>query len=191
MANTEKLTTEEVNNVLKVWDALEFSRGIFEGYLGYYNTPDAVNQAMKNINMNPIQASVEDIEKALETPKDSEMILRDYAMALENRNMYYKRLIRYYSDLPAFNMSFYCYNITKNSEYKSKEFKNDLKVLEEFCQKFDAKEEFKIVIRQLLRQGVFYCVLRDEGKKYVLQELPANFSKITVHSQIYPLSLKN
>lgn len=179
MVENNKLTKEEVNSVLRVWDALEFSRSFYEGYLGYYNTPDAVNQAMKNINMNPVQATVSDIEEALSKPKESEMILRDYAMALENQNMYYKRLIRYFSDLPAFNMSFYCYNIKDDAEYKSEEFKNDLAVLEEFCERFDAKEEFKTVIRQLLRQGVFYCVLRDEGKKYVLQELPANFSQIT------------
>lgn len=179
MAKTETLTKEEVNNILNVWDALEFSRSIYDGYLGGYYTPDAVNQAMQNINMNPVQSTVSAIEEALMKPKESEQILRDYAVALENQNMYYKRLIRYYSDLPAFNMSFYCYNIKDESEYKSEEFKNDLKVLEDFCDRFNAKEEFKVVLRQLLRQGVFYCVLRDEGKKYVLQELPADFSKIT------------
>ena len=177
--NTTKLTEQEVNNVLNAWDFLEFSRTYRDTYFNVYNTPDTINRQMQNINMNPIDATVKEIEKALDNPKNSEQILRNYAMSLENNNMYYKRLIRYYSDLPAFNMTFDCINIENSNNYNSKEFKDDLKVVEDFSYKFNYKEQFAMVLRQLLRQGVFYSVLRDEGSKYVLQELPANFSKIT------------
>lgn len=179
--NNEKLTEKQVNEVLQAWDIINFARSYNESYYSSYNTPDAINQQMQNINMNPINITIDEIERALNNPKKSEDILRDYATNLENQNMYYKRLIRYIADLPAFNITFDCVNIAKPSDYNSRDYKNDLAILEDFCNKFDFKKQFGTVLFQLLRQGVFYSVLRDEGDKYVLQELPARFSKITGH----------
>ena len=87
--NTTKLTEQEVNNVLNAWDFLEFSRTYRDTYFNVYNTPDTINRQMQNINMNPIDATVKEIENALDNPKNSEQILRNYAMSLENNNMYY------------------------------------------------------------------------------------------------------
>lgn len=181
----ERLTEQEVNNVLNAFDFLSFSSGYRDTYYGYnpnatgYFTPDLINQQMQNINMNPIETTVDNIINALKNPKTNEEILREYSMALELQNMYYKRLLHYLSDMPCFNITFDCVNIEKDSEYTSKNFKNDLNVIDDFLNRFDAKEEFKTVLRQILRQGVYYCVFRDDGIKYTLQELPANFCKIT------------
>lgn len=181
----ERLTEQEVNNVLNAFDFLSFSSGYRDTYYGYnpnatgYFTPDLINQQMQNINMNPVETTVDNIINALKNPKTNEEILREYSMALELQNMYYKRLLHYLSDMPCFNITFDCVNIEKDSEYTSKNFKNDLKVIDDFLNRFDAKEEFKTVLRQILRQGVYYCVFRDDGIKYTLQELPANFCKIT------------
>jgi hypothetical protein len=177
---SESLSEQEVNAVLNAWDFLEFSNSYRNQYYnnGYY-TPDIVNRKMQDINMNPVDATVEGIEKALKSPKDNETILRNYATSLEVQNMYYKRLIRFNSDMPCWNISFDVTNVSKDSEFKSKEFKEDLAVLENFCNKFNFKEEFSMALRQMIRQGVFYCILRDEGDKYVLQELPPDFCMIT------------
>ena len=178
----ERLTEQEVNNVLNAFDFLSFSSGYRDTYYGYnpnatgYFTPDLINQQMQNINMNPVETTVDNIINALKNPKTNEEIIREYSMALELQNMYYKRLLHYLSDMPCFNITFDCVNIEKDSEYTSK---NDLKVIDDFLNRFDAKEEFKTVLRQILRQGVYYCVFRDDGIKYTLQELPANFCKIT------------
>lgn len=179
MEETKMLTTQEVNDVLRVWDAVEFARNYNNAYFNSYITPDAINEQMQNINMNPVEATVDEIVKALNTPKSSEEILRGYANSLENQNMYYKRLLRYLGDLPAFNMTFDCVNITKPSEYNSNAFKKDLAIVDDFSNRFNAKEQFSMALRQMLRQGVFYSVFRDEGSNYVLQELPARFCKIT------------
>jgi len=86
------LTEEQVNQVLNAWDFLEFSNSYRSSY---YNrgllTPDAVNAQMKNITMNPMEATLDGIEKALANPKSSEDILMSYSESLENQNMYYKR----------------------------------------------------------------------------------------------------
>ena len=175
----ESLSEKEVNDVLNAWNFLEFENSYKSTYYNTYFTPDIVNQQMKNINMNPVEATISGIEQALNNPKDSEFILRAYSEDIELKNMYYKRLIRYFSDMACFNLTFDPINIEKESDYNSKEFKNDLKVLDDFCSKFDFKEEFQTVFRQMLRQGVYYCILRDNGDKYTLQELPSNFCKIT------------
>ena len=72
-------------------------------------------------------------------------------MALELQNMYYKRLLHYLSDMPCFNITFDCVNIEKDSEYTSKNFKNDLKIIDDFLNRFDAKEEFKTVLSKTKR----------------------------------------
>lgn len=134
---------------------------------------------MQNMNMNPVEITVQQLEQALANPKDSEEILRNYATFAENNNMYYKRLARYFPDMAAFHPTFDCINIEKSSDYNSRQFRNDLKVVDNFLSKFNCKEEFQKVFRQLIRQGVFYSVLRKSGDKYTLQELPPRYCQIT------------
>ena len=177
--NSEILTEQQVNDVLNVFDFLSFSESYKDTYYNKYFTPDLINQQMQNINMNPIEASIDDIKKALSSPKNSESILRKYSMSLELNNIYYKRLIRYISDMSCFNITWDCINIEKDSEWNSKLFKEDLKVVDNFLNRFNCKEEFQMVLRQLIRQGIYYCVLRNDGVKYTLQELPADYCKIT------------
>lgn len=173
------LSEKEVNQVLNAWNFLDFAKSYRGTFTSGYYTPDIVNQQMKNITMNPIEATVETLESALQSPKESEEILRNYSETAELKSMYYKRLIRYYSDMALFNMTFDCINAYEPSDYKSKEFQDDLRVLDDFTSHFDYRQEFATVLRQLFRQGVFYGILRNDGLKYTLQELPANFCKIT------------
>ena len=178
--SNETLSEQQVQDVLNAWNFLEFSNSYRRTYYnnGYF-TPDLINEQMKNVNMNPLEATISSIENALKNPKNSEEILRGYAESMELQNMYYKRLARYFPDMAAFNLTFDVMNVEKDSEFNSKEFKEDLAILDDFCSKFDFKEEFGMVLRQLIRQGVYYGVLRRDCEKYTLQELPANFCKIT------------
>lgn len=177
--DSNKISEQEVSEVLNAWNFLEFSNSYRSSYRNGYFTPDTVNQQMKNINMNPIEINLAGLENALKNPKDSEKILRDYTQSAEIESMYYKRLLRYFPDMASFNLTFDVVNIEKDSEFNSKTFKDDMKILDNFCSKFNFKEEFSMVLRQLLRQGVYYGILRQDSEKYTLQELPADFCKIT------------
>ena len=176
---TEKLSEEQVNQVLNAFDFLEFSNSYKSSYYNTYFTPDAVNQQMQSINMMPAEATVKKLEQALSNVKSSEQILRNYSADFENKNMYYKRLISYFTGLPCFNITFDCINIEKDSDFNSKEYKEDLKIVDEFLSRFNYKSEFQTVLRQLFRQGAFYGILRPDGNKYTIQELPADFCRIT------------
>ena len=153
MAENETLTPEQVNQTLNAFNFLEFSNSYRESYYnnGSYFSPDVINQQMQNVNMNPVEATISGLEKALANPKDSEEILRNYATFVENNNMYYKRLARYFPDMAAFHPSFDCMNIEKDSDFNSKQFKSDLKVVDDFFSKFNCKEEFQKVFRQIGR----------------------------------------
>lgn len=181
ISDKQSISTEEVNNVLNAFNFLEFSNSYRNTYsnMNKYFTPDAVNQQMKNINMNPVEATVDGIKHALNNPKDSEDILREYSMNFENNNFYYKRLLRYFSDMACFNITFDPIGVQKDSEFNSTAFKNDLNIVDDFCSRFDFKSEFSTVFKQLLRQGAYYCVLRKDGERFTLQELPSDFCKIT------------
>ena len=84
----------------------------------------------------------------------------------------------------AWNLTFDCTNIEKESDFKSEDFKKDLKVVDDFCSRFNIKKEFRIIVNQILRQGVYYGVFRDEAEVYSWQELPPDFCKITGNSNV-------
>ena len=172
------LTEQQVNQVLNAWDFLEFSNSYRSSY---YNrgllTPDAVNAQMKNITMNPMEATLDGIEKALANPKSSEDILMSYSESLENQNMYYKRMLRYLPDMACFNLVFDPINAYTDEDMNSKEMKEDLRILDDFISRFDFKQEFQLVLRQMFRQGVYYGVLRFDGERYTLQKLPHKYYK--------------
>lgn len=177
--NIEKLSVGEVNDVLKAFDFLSFSNSYNNTYYNSYFTPDMVNRKMQDVTMQTGSVSTEAVNKALQSPKESEDILRQYSMSLELTNMFYKRLLRYFSDLPAFNVTFDCYNVQKDADYNSALYKKDLKIVDEFLTKFNYKAEFQSILRQVMRQGVYYGVLRMDEEKYAIQELPAGYCKLT------------
>jgi hypothetical protein len=169
--NQEMLTEEQV------WNVIEFAKNMSPYYNNVF-TPDLVNQRMQDINMNPMASTQDAIEKALLNPKDSEDVLIGNSQYFELNDMMYKRMIYYLGNMLSFDLTYTCMN-AEISDYKSKEYKKDLVEVYDFLDKFDIKKEFKKVLRQLVRQEVFYCVLRDDGDKYILQELPQEYCKIT------------
>lgn len=182
----ETLTEKQVNDVLNAYSVLDkFDFTDFaDSYRNtYYNTgfftPDTINQQMKTVSMNPIVANMQDLEDALLNPEDSETILSQYAQQFEITNMMYKRLSGYYPNMASFNLSFTPIGIKRDSEFNSPAFKEDLGILEDFLASFDYKQEFAKAMRQMFRKGVYYTVLRSEGQKKTLQELPMDYCKIT------------
>ena len=126
--------------------------------------------------MNPMEATLDGIEKALANPKSSEDILMSYSESLENQNMYYKRMLRYLPDMACFNLVFDPINAYTDEDMNSKEMKEDLQILDDFISRFDFKQEFQLVLRQMFRQGVYYGVLRSDGERYLVVFLMVFYS---------------
>ena len=162
----------------QVWDVLEFARNMNGLYSGLFN-PDLVNARLKDMNMNPVVGTKTEVENATKNPKNNEESLRSYSEYFESTNMLYQRMLSYYGNMLAFDYTYTCTNIDNPTEYNSKRYKDDLKIVHSFLDMFNVKKEFKKVMHSLIRKDAFFSVLRTEGDRYVLQELPMSYTRIT------------
>lgn len=179
----EKDNREEIFSQQEVFDWLTFAQEL-SGQTGFPFTgiplsPQLINQRMKDITLNTIGGVTEDrVAKALSDPKNNEIELLNISESFSISSMIYRRLLDYMSNILAFSYSTSCVN-AKVSDYTSPAFKKDQDVLKEFFYKFDVKAEFPRVVKRLFLEEVFFGVLRDEGEKWSLQQLPSSKCLIT------------
>lgn len=162
----------------QVYDVFEFARQLTQSYSNIF-TPDIVNARMKEISLNPIVGSKDEITKALSNPRDSEEQLRGYSDSFEYINMSYKKILNYYGNMLSFDYTYECTNAKSIDDLKSSRYLKDVEIVEDFLDHFKIKREFPNVIRSLLRNDAYYSVLRNDGEQFVLQELPQKYCKIT------------
>lgn len=190
--NLEQITADDVYEVLKFANYL-YGQNPYGGYF----TPNMSNQNLIDLNNNPLVPSVERVEKALANYKVSGEELKGYAEFMEVFDILYKRVVGYYSGMLRYDLDFDCTNAYTEEDYNSEQYKDDLKRVYKFLDKFDYKEEFAKVTKQLLRHEVDYTWLRDskgtfnddpenptevnvkKSTKYTLQEMPQSYCKIT------------
>ena len=163
----------------EVWDVLEFARSLYTGaYPGVF-TPELVNARLKDITLSPQKATLDNINEALNKPNEHEQQLIGYSQWLELNSMLYKRLLFYFSGLMSFDWTYVCQNIKDPKEYDSPAYKKSLSIVSDFFDKFDVKDAFRICMREMLRNEAFFGILRDDGNKYIIQELPQQYCEIT------------
>lgn len=172
--NNEEKTGEVFLTEDEVWNVIDFARQL-SGMT--YLSPSLINDRMKEINLNPLRATEALLERALENPRGSESELRGFSQDFEQNSMVYKRLLTYLSNMLSFDITYVC--DAKSDEYKKPRFEEDMKKVEEFLDSFDYRKEFKIAVREMLRNDAYFGVFRDTGNAYVLQELPPEYCKIT------------
>jgi hypothetical protein len=168
----EPLLTEE-----NVWSVVEFARSMSAMYGQTYVNPMLVNERLKDINLNPMAATQTLLETAMESPKNNESNLQKFSQDFELTSMIYKKLISYLANMLAFDITY-----TSNAEpddYKSPKYKKDLKSVETFLDKFEYKSELRIATKEMLRNDAYFACFRNVGDKYILQELPSEYCKIT------------
>jgi len=184
----EKLQNEELNQPTllteeEVFDVLAFAREMAGSSLFGNSalTPMLLNQRMKDIALNPMQATEATLTDAINNPKDSEQILQAFSQDFEIQSQVYKKLLAYLGNMLSFDLTYYCFN-AEPKDYKSTPYKKDLKIVKDFLNKFDYKSEFTAVVKGLLRNETFFGLPRFEGdSRIVLQQLPAspNYTMIT------------
>lgn len=180
-SNNNKIQSskDEMISEQELYDVLEFARNAYAGNYPSIFTPQMVNERLKDLNLNPLQADKDNIDKALKSPKQSERQLVGYSEFFELTNMIYKRMLSYMAHLLSFSIKdIICIN-AEEKDYTSPKYMNDYKAVCNFLDKFDIKQEFSKVMRELIRQDASFWVLRDDGQKYVLQELPEEYCLIT------------
>lgn len=183
----QKKTTEiaspvenEIPTTDQIYDMIKFATAAYGGSFQGVFTPDLINARMKDISLSPQMATSDKINSALLDPKNNEQQLIGYSQFLELNNMLFRRILLYFAGLLSFDFTYIVENIKDPKEYDSSKFKKDLSEVENFFNKFNVKQEFRTALKQMLRQEAFYSLLRDDGtNKYILQELPQQYCKIT------------
>jgi len=174
--NKDLLISEE-----EVWDVLHFAQQL--GYGGMPISIDLMNQRLKDINLlNTGEVTSTQVSDALAAPKSNEEELQRISESFEITSSIYKRLLSYMGNIPQFAYTYVCLNANKEDYAKTgkgQTYLKDLDVLKEFMDSFDYQQEFGKVVREILRQEAAFYVFRDDGDKYVLQELPSDRVKIT------------
>jgi len=174
-----KKKTEQEIPAEDVWDVLQFANALSSLYPSAYS-PQLLNSRLKDLTTIGVgEVTEKKVEQALLHPKDSERELLGISETLEYSSTSYKRIIDYISNLPAWDLTYYCKNVKKPADYKSKEYHKSLDVMKDFFYKFDYKREFATAVKQLFREETFFTVLRDEGEKFTLQQLPSDYCLIT------------
>ena len=154
--NKERLSEQELDQVL------QFAQGLYNGLNGgYFWTPFSQNQNLLALNNNGQKPTQEKLSKALETAPYDYGSLASYSEFMEIWDAIYAKTLRYFSGLLSFDLSYTCKNIKNPSEYKSKEYKDDVKRVHKFLDNFDYKLEFNKVVKQLLRTETAYTWFRD------------------------------
>jgi len=172
LVNKKKDNVIEPMSEQEVYDILKFAQSL--GYNQAVLTPMLINQRMKDITLNPVQATENELTEAMKAPKDNEIALQEFSQDFEIQSQVYRKLLSYLGNMLSFDMTYECINIKESSEYTSPAYKKDLDAFKLFVDGFDYKKEFTSVVNELLRnEAAFYCP-RTDGVKTVLQELPAS-----------------
>lgn len=174
----EKNNEEILLSENDVWSVIEFARAMSGGLYGSsYLNPELISGRMKDITLNPLAATEEMLATAMANPKNYESQLQGFSQSFELSSMVYKRLLTYLANMLSFDIT-YTSN-AKPEDYNTPKYKKDLDVVENFLDRFDYKREFRIAIKEMLRNDAFFGCFVDTGDKMVIQELPSEYCKIT------------
>ena len=172
------IVDQEVS-IKEIYDVIEFAKqSLSGGYFPGIVTPDLINSQLKNKNYNPQSTNEDKINAALADPKNNEQQLREMVEYLELASSPFKRVLAYMNSHLAFDYT-YTSNAEEIEEYTSKQYKKDELAFCNFMDRFDYKQQFGNVVKQLLRNETMIACPRFDGEKIVLQELPLNYTKIT------------
>lgn len=179
--STEMLTEGQVYDVLKfAKEAYSYAYGDVDWthYSGTY-TPSLTNERLTEIGLDPEKLDKETLETILQDPATDSQRLTGYSEYLQFTDSIARRSLGYMGNLPAFDYSFNCINITNEKEYDSQEYKDDLAIVKDFLSKFDVRGQFSFANRRTFEIDGFFAILRFDGERYAFQELPHNYCKIT------------
>lgn len=163
----------------EVWSVLNFANNLYGTKDGLF-TPFTLMQDLKLLNNTQQGApTLEKIKEALNNTINSKEAIISFTQSLENTDMIFRKTMEYFSNLLSYDLIITTKNANK-SEYRTKAYKEDLKIVYDFLDRFDYKAEFRMMTSQVLRSEEYFVCLRDESDGgYTLQTLPQSSCMIT------------
>lgn len=178
--NNSNKETLGYNETLEVLDfAANYYNTALNGLISNVASPQIINSALQYVTTNPITAKEDEVNEVLKDPVANQYKIDGLMEYFEMTDMLVKRTLSYMSTLPAFNFTFTCNNIVDKQEYKSQEYKDDYKRVKNFFNKFNVKQQFTNIMKDMMKKETGYYIFRNDTKKYVFQQLPAPWCRIT------------
>jgi hypothetical protein len=177
---TKELLSEEQATWLK-----EFAASLNDGLMGVNNiyTPSLLNRNLQRLNNNQLVPDYDKLVKAINNAINSADTLQAYQEWMELAEITFKRLIEYYVNILSLDLSYTCINVRDKKEYSSAKYKKDKRAVEDFLTSFNYREEFRKVIKQILKTETAFMWLRNNNDSskpaYTLQLMPQNMCMIT------------
>lgn len=176
-ASKSSTTTDNILSYFK-----EFIRSFGTDLISYYMNPVLQNEILKSINMYPQKFDRSKIIELLQNPKANERALRELAQFIENNVHQFKRLVYYFGGLLSFD--WYIEPVLNSPEdLQSTAFWKAYRRVLDFVEKFNIKQTFSEVTRQMLREDAKFYYVRELGDRIVLQEMPSNYCMIDYKSE--------
>ena len=183
----EQLSNEDLMEIIK------FASNIYAQYPFGYFTPDMSQSILQDLNNNPQVPTNSKAKQALSDYKNRQTELQAYSEFMEVYDRLYSRVLEYYANMLSFDLNFSCRNAySPDTDYVSKEYKDDIRRVYKFLDAFKYKEQFRKVLREVLRHETYYTWFRtskgtinndpedltiEKTTKYTLQTLPQLFCK--------------
>jgi hypothetical protein len=142
---------------------------------------------IKDLNNNTFQVkkffntyTIEDIMKFIKNPQLYEKQLRDVSLFLYNNSPQYKRLIKYFADLPKLEYELQPYNL-KISLSKDEKIKllTSYKKIALIIDTMNIKHEFKKIFLNCFKEDVFYGIEYQTKTSYFIKKLNPDYCAIT------------
>lgn len=159
-----KLSEGELQKLLGAVETLYTNGSKFGFNVGAY-TPDVQHANMINLNNNPQVPTYSGIIDALRTYVESSETLQSFSEFMSVVDMVYKREEEYYANMLSFDcVPVPCFsNIGDGEDLDSKAFKDDERRAYRFLESFDYKREFRRVMKNLMRNGIYFSWFRTNG----------------------------
>jgi len=175
--NKKENTIKELDKET-VYSVLEFAHALSNIYYPHILSPDLVNTRLQEISYSPTLPTDVSLDDSLNDPKSHESDLRSFVEQYELISAPMRRIISYMASQLSLDLQYTVLN-AKKKDYTSSAFAKDRDAVFEFLDRFDYNYHFRNIIKQILRNEICVCSVRDDGQTIVLQELPIQYCKIT------------
>ncbi len=120
----------------------------------------------------------DDIIRYIQTPVQSEKILRQISNSLYNLSSHYKRLIKYFTDMARYDYVIEMAKLEENPK-SPEDIKKNFYSTCNYIDVMNIKHEFDKISKCVFREDIFYGYEYHEKNSYFIQKLNPDFCKIS------------
>ena len=177
---------QEVNNFEEFAKAASMESSSLSSLLGsnYLMNPYWMNTLLKTSEGLPTKYTRDEIAEALSNPIANEQKLRNMHLQFYHTNLFYKRIIKYFSTMLLFKYYIQPEGVTRE-DIKSKPWQSKYNKMLKWIRKFDLDYELQLITEYLIGEdtGFFYLRESEEGNNFM--KMPQDYCKIVRKHGLY------